>query len=341
MDKVKTAVVYISSDLYSRLACTSIYSLCANNQNEDFDIYLISMGILAENREKIESVTKNFHKSIFFIDGTEIEGQIITLKLPPYFGSYNIYVRPMVTEIIDKKYDVAVYMDCDTIINRSLNMLIKKTFNLPDNKVVIMARNSDNGRVKKLNGMDENDIAVNPGVMFINCLNWRNKNCTEKILNYFKTHDISQYKTLDEPVYGNVLKGHIEAAEFHEIYYPCFGDFSGKQLLFMFGLDEKNYYSVEEIEQAKGNEVVLHYVNILGHPWESNCKAPLSDIWTDYYELTPWGGGQMNLLQLPAKNNFTRKFALFSYGISKWLFVIIMRLYLSLSIRHNKRNDGI
>ena len=66
MDGIKTAVVYISSDLYSTLACTSIYSLCANNQDEKFDIYLVSMGISVENREKIEKRKKGFHNIVIF-----------------------------------------------------------------------------------------------------------------------------------------------------------------------------------------------------------------------------------------------------------------------------------
>ena len=56
-------------------------------------------------------------------------------------------------------------------------------------------------------------------------------------------------------------------ARFNEIYYLCYKELSAKQSLFMYDSNEKHYHS-EEIESAKGNELILDYVNLLGLPWE-------------------------------------------------------------------------
>lgn len=129
-----------------------------------------------------------------------------------------------------------------------------------------MARNSDNDLARKKYGLKPENISVNPGVLCINMKNWRKHNCTKRILSFMENHDITKYQTLDEVVYSKVLKNEICAAAFHEIYYPCFRELTGRQLLYMFHLREENYYSIQEIENAKENEIILHFVNLLGHP---------------------------------------------------------------------------
>ncbi|MGN0366683.1 MAG: glycosyltransferase family 8 protein [Suilimivivens sp.] len=264
----KVAVAYASSDLYSMLAGVSLYSLFVNNKNIDIHTYIISTGIKRENMDKLDEVAEEFGRKIYYIDGDQVTKEISTWDLPQYHGGYEIYLRPLSPEIIQGDYDVIIFLDCDTLINGSLDGLIKRTAQLPPDKAVIMARNSENDRIRIQHGMKAESVTVNPGVIYINCGNWKASECTARFIDFFKNNDLSKYSTLDEIAYAKVLENKICVAGFNEIYYPCYRELSAKQLLFMYDLNEKHYHSKEEIESAKGNELILHYVNLLGHPWE-------------------------------------------------------------------------
>lgn len=210
---------------------------------------------------------------------------------------------------------------------------------MPSDKAVIMARNSENDMARIKYGIKAESVTVNPGVMCINCKNWKTSECTARFVEFFKNNDLSKYSTLDEIAYAKVLENKICVAGFNEIYYPCYRELSAKQLLFMYHLNEEHYYSQEEIEGAKGNEIILHYVNLLGHPWEKGGeKTPMGDLWRKYYKQTPWYKG-FEEWDEPVKKNVGRKVVLCSYRLSKWLYAIINRLYGQIAIK--RTNDGI
>ena len=257
-----------------------------------------------------------------------------------YFGSYVLWIRPMVPEVVPSFYDVLITIDGDTLVLDEISKLINKTYHMSEEKVVIMARNSDNDRIRKKYGLRPEDISVNPGVMCINMKNWKKHRCTERLLSFMEHHDITKYKTLDEVAYSKVLKKEICAADFNEIYYPCYRDLTGRQLLFMYHFNPEHYYSIQEIEKAKGHEVILHYVNLLGHPWEKGCLCPLSGLWEQYYKRA-WKR-ETNKVN-PVKKGACRKVILVSYRNFRWLYVFIYRVWYGLVPYFNidGRNDGI
>lgn len=73
---IKAAVVYVSSDLYSRLAGASIYSLYENNKKLDFHTYIISTGITKENMDKLDMVADEFDRQINYINGDEVVKEV-------------------------------------------------------------------------------------------------------------------------------------------------------------------------------------------------------------------------------------------------------------------------
>ena len=170
--------------------------------------------------------------------------------------------------------------------------------------------------------------------------NWKKHRCTERLLSFMEHHDITKYKTLDEVAYSKVLKKEICAADFNEIYYPCYRDLTGRQLLFMYHFNPEHYYSIQEIEKANGHEVILHYVNLLGHPWEKGCLCPLSGLWEQYYKRA-WKR-ETNKVN-PVKKGACRKVILVSYRNFRWLYVFIYRVWYGLVPYFNidGRNDGI
>lgn len=246
----------------------------------------------------------------------------------------------MVPKIIPSFYDVLLIIDGDTLIINRISKLISKVYHMEEKKAVLMARNSDNDIIRKKYGLKTEDVSVNPGVMCINMKNWKKHKCTERLLSFMEHHDITKYKTLDEVVYSKVLKKEICAADFNEIYYPCYRELTGRQLLYMYHLKPEHYYSIQEIESAKGNEVILHYVNLLGHPWERGCLCPLSDLWEDYYKRA-WKR-EIDKVE-PVKMNICRKVILIAYNNFLWLYVIIYSVWYRLVplFKIDGRNDGI
>ena len=54
----------------------------------------------------------------------------------------------MVPEVVPSFYDVLITIDGDTLVLDEISKLINKTYHMSEEKVVIMARNSDNDRIR-------------------------------------------------------------------------------------------------------------------------------------------------------------------------------------------------
>ena len=53
----------------------------------------------------------------------------------------------------------------------------------------------------------------------------------------------------------------------------------------------KNFYTREQVQQAKNNPVIIHYTRnfyMLSRPWVEGCDHPMTAKYLEYKELTPW-----------------------------------------------------
>ena len=66
-------IVYASNDLYARHLAVSMISLFDRNQQaEEITVYVLSVGITEESRQKLQEIAERYHRKLEFLDLTEI-----------------------------------------------------------------------------------------------------------------------------------------------------------------------------------------------------------------------------------------------------------------------------
>ena len=66
-------IVYASNDLYARHLAVSMISLFDRNQQaEEITVYVLSVGITEESRQKLQEIAERYHRKLEFLDLTDI-----------------------------------------------------------------------------------------------------------------------------------------------------------------------------------------------------------------------------------------------------------------------------
>ena len=116
-------VVYSSDNNYIPHAAASIVSLVENNKSfEKINIYFIQNCISVENRDRLESLTKRYEQlSIIWLDFSKWIKQL-ELNMECNI-SISAYARLLITEMLKNDINKVLYLDCDIIINQSIEDL--------------------------------------------------------------------------------------------------------------------------------------------------------------------------------------------------------------------------
>ena len=112
-------IVYSSDNNYIQHLCVSMLSLLENNMDiEELNIFVVSNNISVEAKHNVESVAKNFHRSITWIDFEPFQKQLV-LNME-WEISLSSYARLFLAEMLPDWCTKVIYLDCDTIICDSL-----------------------------------------------------------------------------------------------------------------------------------------------------------------------------------------------------------------------------
>jgi lipopolysaccharide biosynthesis glycosyltransferase len=117
-------VLYQSSDSYTFLIGTSMYSLLKNNINSRIIIHLISDDIAQSNLDKFFNMVDKFDNAKFYIhDGAEYRANIVRIGVPPYHGSYTSYLKLIGLDKIQFESKMILYLDGDTLVDGEIDEL--------------------------------------------------------------------------------------------------------------------------------------------------------------------------------------------------------------------------
>ena len=274
-------VVYAADDNYAQYMAVSIVSLLENNKNADqINIYVLSLGITAQNMKQIDDIVNQYNRVIQFIDCSDLAK---SLKLNmPWQISIATYLRLFIAQIV--RADKALYLDCDIIVAASIENLWATDF---AGKAVagIIDVGSDNS--KTLVGMNADDQYINAGVLLINLNFWRENDVQSRLIQFINNHNGRVYHH-DQGVINAVLNKE------KVILPPQYNLMTGYVCMSLSQL-QKHYkmnsipYSQADLDNAIMRPVIVHYTPFYTyHPWEKGCKNPLKDLFFQYRNLTKW-----------------------------------------------------
>jgi len=297
MNKPNLGVVYCANNDYVMPTCISLCSVLENNRNAPTNEQVeLSVHIFAENwTEKsvqiITEMTKKYSVDLFFYNPEKIIEKLQKLDPEPWCGTYSADVRLYVAEYIDVDYNICC-LDSDVIMNKNQNLYELAVFNFENEKKCCASTidMQSSPIVKKESRLKENEHIYNTNGIFL--LNPK-LYIRHKVIEAFETasKDIAliykPYKDVLRNAYA--LKGNITPLPMKYQVYPGQKLLKIPQWLFLFALNQKQYYSKNEIEAALKNPVFIHFVNfIVQKPWYISKirDFPFFDIWEYYRSLT-------------------------------------------------------
>jgi lipopolysaccharide biosynthesis glycosyltransferase len=285
---VKLNVVYSTDDNYAQHVGVSLTSLFETNKNEfeDFCIYIIENNLSKDNKEKLYQVCKNYRADSVFINFNQIAD-----KLRLNIGnsiSISAYARLFLSNNIDQSIEKIIYLDCDSVINGSL----KELWDINMDAYYVAGVADTVAKETKLKvGMDSNDIYLNSGMLVINLKKWRNDQIEERFIDFINSKQGNVFHH-DQGIINAVL--HKKAFKLHPRYNAMTPFFTMKLKDIMTYYKLKDYYNQNEIKEAVKEPIFVHFTPaFVNRPWVKGCNHPLTQLYKNYLELTPWNGSPM------------------------------------------------
>lgn len=294
-------IVYASDDNFAEILGVSIVSLFENNKNcKDVQVYIIDNKISKKNIKRLEDVCIKYQRNIPVWLGTKDIEKILGMRVLADRGSHSQYARLFISSLLPENIERVLYLDCDIIINKSLERLWNLNLN---GKTVAALKDAFSRQYRKNIGLQPDDIMFNSGVMLIDLNKWKEQHIEDKLMNFIEKHH-GKIQQGDQGALNAVLYSDVECFD------PCFNsvtifyDFTYEDMLVY--RKPSLFYSKKEIKRAVDEPVIIHYTTsfLSRRPWVQGSKHKYKDKWLYYKSLSPW---KKESLRLPEEK-----------GIKKW-----------------------
>ena len=256
------AVCLSSDNNYVQHLGAAISSVLKNKSTDDFiNIYVIDGGIEAENIEKLKSFEQKYDCRISFVKPVaEKLKNCITFKGD--YISIATYYRLLIPEIIPNE-DRVIYLDCDTIVRKSLFEFYNKDFK--SNLILGVEDVGADGGAKRLNI----GRYINAGVILINAKRMREENTVQKIFDWIDKN-----------------KDKIECHDQDVVNASCAGRIGYVEEIYNTQVRKNNHSKFDKIK----NPVILHFISPK-KPWTFWKPLDYTKWSREYFKAlkdTPW-----------------------------------------------------
>lgn len=297
-------IVCATDDNFVQHCCIMLVSLLCHNK--DVDVYIMTEGLIANNRNKIEEEVrvKNGRLHFCYVQGDLIKDLPLSKEKGLTHISRATYYRLLIADILPKEINRVLYLDCDIVVNDSIQELWETDMT---GMAIAAVPQIGSGHEAERLGYPIQYGYFNAGVTLLNLDFIRKNNITDKLLSYLKDNsDIIIYNDQD------VLNGALYDTCFHllpqwnmtTLVYTPFLEKRG---------DKRNGIVINDYKKEKENAIshrnnpsILHYVS-KPKPWDKNCIHPLYDLYYYYADMT------INYKGLARQTVFERSFAIIKH----------------------------
>lgn len=305
-------IMYSCNNDYVMQTIVSMVSLFENNQNTSIVIYLIEDQIDYKNIQFITKTVEQYGNKIVVLPIEKLipKNLIGTNHRHPH----TIYAKLFLQNI--EGVSRLLYLDSDTIIYSSLKELYN--IELEEEEIVAGVSMPYSFHLKEKIGIKEYPYICD-GIVMIDVEKWKKNRYQEKCIEYIKQHEGSP-PMLSEGTLNYVCQGHVKivAPKFNLMPHMLF--FKAHEIEKVFSTD--NYYTTEEIEYAKKNPVIIHFLKELyERPWNKGCGHPKKSEFKKYYEMVFKENFKKGKTSLPVTVMITKTaYRLLPFNLFLWLY---------------------
>lgn len=283
-ERGKIHVVYAANEGFVRHLAASLYSLLFKSRGRNFvSVFILSMGISEESKEKLEEMASLFPCEIRFFDlgdlnerfGTQVHG-----------GGFDISIfgRFFVGEVLPETVERVLYLDCDTIVLEPLDQLWRT--DLDGHILGAVMEPTIYEQVKEQIGLRPEEPYFNSGVLLIDLKAWRANGILKRLLDFYGRFS-GELLAGDQDTLNGVLKDRILPLSPRYNFFTNYRYFPYRELVSL----SPSYERIQNSEfcRAVDHPVILHFMGD-ERPWKAGNLNHYRKAYERCLEKTPWAG---------------------------------------------------
>lgn len=266
-------IVITSSDLYSKLAITTLKSLFVNNERvKDITIYYIGDNLSKTSHQNLVDLVNEYNRKIVFVPMPKGFNQLTGSNRNGQTVFCYCYFQDLLPETVDK----VLLLEGDQIITGDISELYETDI---DDYYIAAADDLQSSLYKKKIGMKSESPYVNCGVILYNLKKWREDNITEKITQVLNSGQHMFFYDVQDVINYTVEGGVFVLPP----KYNC------TTAVFLFDYEDMIRYrrpstkcSQEDYENGKKNPLIVHFTKnqiVQPRPWTKECFHPFNDYY--------------------------------------------------------------
>lgn len=279
--KKKIDVVYCTDDNFVDVCCTSIVSMLENKGEEAIFLHIIDNSISDVGKEKIKQIVEGFcNTEVEFIPFPNLDELLsVEVKFDRAHLSVSTFGRLFVGDLLSKQIKRIIYLDCDTVVLKSLVELYE--YNLEEH-IIGGVDDCKSKRYRQVLGLKPKDNYINAGVLLIDLNKWRQEDCEKKVLNYINKYN-GRIQFEDQGAINASLNQYILLlpAKFNVMTHNF--DMNYKELMKF--RNPVIRYKQEMIEAAMDNPFIIHFTSSFltkGRVWNIDTNHKRKEIYNYY-----------------------------------------------------------
>ena len=175
-------IVYASNDLYARHLAVSMISLFDRNQQaEEITVYVLSVGITEESRQKLQKIADQYHRNLELLDLADIRDRF-DYEIDTRGFDISAMSRLFIGTLLPKTVKRVLYLDCDTVVVQSIGNLWN--LDLKGHVAGAVMEPTIYQVVKQEISLKEQDPYFNSGVLLIDLERWRADGVEKRLLDF-------------------------------------------------------------------------------------------------------------------------------------------------------------
>ena len=284
--KKELNVLYQFDENYAPFAGISMLSLFSHNKDiEDLHVYCITMNVSDNNIELLNKTAKKYGRKLLYLNSENTIKKMEQINIKGWNGSLATWMKMFIIEELSEKLNSLLYIDCDTLIEDSLCDLCDYDF---DGNAMACVADSIGFRHYRRLALKHSPHYFNAGVIFFNLKYFsEHANYYSKMIEHLK-NNVERYSLNDQDLLNDYFDGNIKTLSpkynFQGIHYMY-----PEKTYFNVFIKKENYYSIEEIADARKHPKIIHFFRALGdYPWEPGNLHPIRKEFEKWKSRSLW-----------------------------------------------------
>ncbi len=254
-------IVYATDANYWMHLYVSLYSLLFNNKNQKFSVYVITDSKNQDFFSKLPALYKLGNLENFKC----IEINKHTLDWLPLMEHFTVatYYRLLIGRLLDQKIKKVLYIDCDTVVEDSLNEIFET--NIDDFLLAAVVDQYYTDHSSRL-GLRHKIKWFNGGILLINLDKWREMKAEDRMFDFIKQNE-EMITCADEDALNAISVG------------------NWLELNPRFNIQKPFARSIKE-GMLSLKPAIIHFIE--SKPWEYMSEHPYKERYWFYLKKTPY-----------------------------------------------------